>query len=124
MRRCGVFRTAVARLDAHPAAGGAADLHEAWSVPGRVERLPGVLHHYSYPSLAAYRAKFVRYTSLEAEGADASWGTLVRACALAIVRVPWSLGVRGGWRDGWRGAFVALASAAYPVVVAVKALRR
>jgi hypothetical protein len=118
-----LFRTAAARLEPHPAAGGAAEVHEAWSVPGTVERLPGTLHHYSYPTLATYRAKFARYTSLEARGARASWPLLLRTTALAVPRVPWLLFRRGGWRDGWRGVFVAVASAAYPVCVAVKALR-
>ena len=118
-----LFRTASAQLAPHPAGGGSADVHESWSVPGRVARLPGVLHHYSYPTLSTYRTKFERYTTLEARGLSASWPQAVRAAALAVARVPWLLIVRGGWRDGWRGAFVAVASAAYPVFVAVKALR-
>ncbi len=118
-----LFRTAQAELAPHPAGGGSADVHESWSVPGTVERLPGVLHHYSYPTLATYRAKFARYTSLEARGLRGSWPRALRAAAVAFARVPWLLVWRGGWRDGWRGAFVAAASAAYPVFVAVKALR-
>ena len=117
------FRTEQAELAPHPAAGGAADVHESWSVRGTVERLPGVLHHYSYPTLATYRAKFARYTSLEARGLRGTWPRVARAAALGFARVPWLLVVRGGWRDGWRGAFVAVGSAAYPVFVAVKALR-
>ena len=118
-----LFRTSAARLTAHPAGGGTADVHESWSVPGRIERLPGVLHHHSYPSLSAYRTKFAHYTSLEARGSRGSWRSLLRAAMFAVARVPWLLLRRGGWRDGWRGAFVAVASAAYPVCVAWKALR-
>ncbi|MBC5799718.1 MAG: glycosyltransferase family 2 protein [Candidatus Eremiobacteraeota bacterium] len=118
-----LFRTASAALRAHPAAGGAADVHERWSVAGNVERLAGTLHHHSYPSLRAYGEKFARYTTLEAQGAEASLRALTCAGALACPRIGWSFIVRAGWRDGWRGAYVAIASALYPVVVAWKARR-
>ncbi len=119
-----LFRTGAARLEAHPAGGGAADIHESWSVAGERQRLAGVLHHHSYPTLAAYREKFARYTSLEAGATRGSWPRLARAAARAIARIPWLFILRGGWRDGWRGAFVVAASAFYPVCVAFKALRR
>ena len=119
-----LFRTQRARLVAHPAAGGSADLHEAWHVPGAVERLGGTLEHYSYPTLAAYDAKFARYTALEASGVRASAVAVAFAAALAFARAPWLFIVRGGWRDGWRGAYIAAASAWYPVAVRWKALRR
>ncbi len=119
-----LFRTRRATLVARPAAGGDAELHERWTVPGRVERTRGSLDHDSYPTLASYRRKFARYTSLEASGVRTSFGGLVRACAIASLRVPWYLLAKGGWRDGWRGAFVATASAAYPAAVAWKAWRR
>jgi glycosyltransferase involved in cell wall biosynthesis len=117
------FRTARASLVAEPVAGGAADLHERWTVPGATGLLDGTLLHDSYPTLGAYRTKFDRYTSLEARGLRGSPLPLLRELLLATLRVPYSLVVRGGWRDGWRGGYVALASAAYPVVVAWKALR-
>jgi hypothetical protein len=119
-----LFRTSRATLVASPAAGGDAELHESWRVPGRVELLGGELLHYSYPTLASYREKFERYTSLEARGLRATGFSLARASLLAALRALWLLVVKGGWRDGWRGAFVALASAAYPAVVAWKSLRR
>jgi glycosyltransferase involved in cell wall biosynthesis len=118
-----LFRTGRANLVAEPVAGGAAQLHERWTVPGRTGRLQGTLLHYSYPSLADYRAKFERYTSLEAQGLPASALGLGRAIGLAALRAPYAFFVKSGWRDGWRGAYVALASAWYPVVVAWKALR-
>jgi len=118
-----LFRTAVAELRAHPAAGGAADVHERWVIPGKVARLCGVLHHFSYPSLRAYGEKFARYTALEAQALKGSPLTLVRASAIVCPRIVWSFIVRAGWRDGWRGAYVAVASALYPAVVAWKALR-
>jgi hypothetical protein len=118
-----LFRTARATLVAEPAAGGAADVHERWAVSGRLDAIDGTLVHDSYPKLADYRAKFDRYTSLEARGLRGTPAALVRALALGGLRVPYWLVVRGGWRDGWRGVYVAFASACYPVVVAWKALR-
>ncbi len=118
-----LFRTAHASVVAAPVAGGRAELHERWIVPGDVARLDGTLLHDSYPTVAAYREKFARYTAIEAGGTSPSAAVLVRAFALALVRVPWYLVVRGGVRDGWRGVFIALASAWYPVAVAWKALR-
>ena len=70
-----LFRTEPGRRSSRePAAGGDADLHERWTVPGRVERTRGSLDHDSYPTLASYRRKFARYTSLEAEGVRTSFG--------------------------------------------------
>jgi hypothetical protein len=117
------FRTGRAQLAPNPVAGGRADLHERWTVPGKVGTVPGTLLHYSYPTLGVYAAKLQRYTSLEACGLRGSAGTLVREALLAVLRVANALFVRSGWRDGWRGAYVAFGSAAYPVIVAWKALR-
>jgi glycosyltransferase involved in cell wall biosynthesis len=118
-----LFRTRVASLESRPVTGGSAELHERWSVPGRVGELGGTLAHYSYPTLRAYREKFARYTAIEARGLQPSPGRLAVAAARAVVRGPWLLFGRGGWRDGWRGAYIAFASAFYPVAVAWKALR-
>ena len=49
--------------------------------------------------------------------------SFIVALARAALRLPWLYFVRGGWRDGWRGAYVCTASALYPAVVAFKALR-
>jgi glycosyltransferase involved in cell wall biosynthesis len=118
-----LFRTGRAELVARPAAGGSAELHERWMVTGKTGLLDGTLLHHSYPTLADYRMKFARYTSLEARGLPRSFAALGRAVVLAALRAPYTFFVKNGWRDGWRGAYVALASAAYPVVVAWKAWR-
>jgi hypothetical protein len=118
-----LFRTARASLVAQPATGGDADLHERWTVPGATARLAGRLAHFSYPDLATYRSKFSRYTSIEASGTKLSTAAFARTIAASLLRVPWYLVAKSGWRDGWRGAFVAIASACYPVAVAWKALR-
>lgn len=119
-----IFRTGRAELRAHPVAGGSAALHERWEVSGRIEDLPGVLIHDSYPDRQSYRRKFERYTTLEAEGIEPSAGALVRSAAFAIPRFLWLLGPRGGLLAGWRGAYLAFWSALYPVVVRRKALLR
>ena len=117
-----LFRTGRARIEAN-SVGGGADLHERWIVDGRTGELPGTILHSSYPTLAAYRAKFERYTSIEAAALAPSRRALARELALFPVRVVWSLAKYGGWRDGWRGLYVAWQSARYRVVVRAKALR-
>jgi hypothetical protein len=117
-----LFRTPVATLVAKPAAGGTAQLHERWTVAGDTLPLGGTLLHHSYPSLAVYRSKFARYTTLEAAGLTPSMPALARALVAGALRAPYAFVLKSGWRDGWQGAYVALASAAYPVVVAWKAL--
>lgn len=119
-----LFRTDRAQVRGHPVAGGTAALHERWEVPGRIDELPGVLIHDSYPDRESYRRKFERYTTLEAEGVRASAGALAWSAALAVPRFVWLLGPRGGLLAGWRGAYLAFWSALYPVIVRGKALRR
>ncbi|MBV9438602.1 MAG: glycosyltransferase family 2 protein [Candidatus Eremiobacteraeota bacterium] len=116
-----LFRTDRARVAANTAG---ADLHERWIVDGTVEDLPGAILHDSYPTVASYRAKFERYTSVEAAAFRGSRRALVAALLALPLRCAWSLVRYGGWRDGWRGLFVAWESARYRVVVQAKALRR
>jgi hypothetical protein len=119
-----LFRTAEARLVPHPAGGGQADVHEEWQVDGAVERLAGVLLHDSYPTVAAYWAKFDRYTSIEASGLKPVGIRSVATLLKAVVRLPWLFFVKRGYLDGWRGAIIAAGSAFYPVAVLWKAARR
>lgn len=119
-----LFRTERACVEAQAAAGGTAHLHERWLVDGAVERLGGRLLHDSYPTVASYWQKFDRYTTIEAAGFAGDYRKLLRACAIAILRFPWLLLARRGYRDGWRGLLVSAGSALYPVAVAWKALRR
>jgi glycosyltransferase involved in cell wall biosynthesis len=118
-----LFRTDRARLEAH-SVGGGADLHERWIVDGPTAVLAGTIVHDSYPTLASYRAKFLRYTRIEAASLAPSRLALARELVLFPVRVVWSIVKYGGWRDGWRGLFVAWESARYRVVVRLGALRR
>lgn len=119
-----LFRRDAVRLDARPAAGGSAQLHERWVAAGDVGRLAGTLEHRSYPTLADYRRKFARYTTIEADGVSSSPLRVLRELTIALARMGWLYAARGGWRDGWRGAYVCAMSALYPAVVHVKALAR
>lgn len=117
-----LFRRDRARLEAHPAASGDALIHEAWSSDGRVADLPGTLLHYSYPDVSTYRAKFDRYTTLEAANMNGSLIRWLSGCAASAIRFAWLLFARGAFLDGPRGWYVAYRSAAYPAVAARKAL--
>lgn len=101
-----------------------AQVHEVWSVPGKVEDLPGTLLHYSYPSVASYRAKFEHYTDLESAATASSATTVMTEELRAIVRFFYLAIVRGAVLDGWRGLFVAWWSARYRPTVFRKALHR
>ncbi|GAC1574776.1 MAG: glycosyltransferase family 2 protein [Candidatus Elarobacter sp.] len=116
-----LFRTDRARVGTNDAG---ADLHARWIVDGRVGDLRGAIVHDSYPTLASYRAKFERYTTVEAAALRPSRRAYARALSMMPLRCAWSLLRYGGWRDGWRGVFVAWESARYRVVVQAKALRR
>ena len=115
-----LFRTDRARVAANAVG---ADLHERWIVDGPIGALPGAILHDSYPTLASYRVKFDRYTSVEAAALRPSRRAYLRALATMPLRFVWSILRYGGWRDGWRGLFVAWESARYRVVVRAKALR-
>jgi hypothetical protein len=117
-----LFRPERVRLEPHPAAAKGAALHEAWSSDGRLGELPGTLLHYSYPDVAAYRAKYERYTTLEAQSMRGSLLGWLAASTAAIARFVWLLIGRGALLDGPRGWYVAYRSAVYPAVAARKAL--
>lgn len=117
-----LFRVGGATLEAHPAAGGTAPVHEAWTATGDVGSLAGTLLHFSYPDYASYRAKYDAYTSAEASGVPPSWLRWLRASLVSTLRCCWLLLARGSILDGTRGVYVAYKSAMYPAVVARKAL--
>jgi|SRR5579872_1931420 len=117
-----LVRTAAVRVEPHPAAGGDAALHERLVCDGATGVLPGTLLHFSYPSASAYRAKFRRYTTLEAQGVQRDPLRALTASVCALVRFASNLLRRGAVLDGPRGWFVAWYSAWYPAVVAWKAL--
>lgn len=117
-----VFRTDRARLEAAPAAGGQAQLHEHWVCDGPVQTLPGTLEHYSYPDRASYLAKYARYTATEARGVSPSVPAALAQTALVPLRFANMLLRRGALLDGPRGWSIAWYSALYPAVVRWKSL--
>jgi glycosyltransferase involved in cell wall biosynthesis len=98
-------------------------IHETWSAAGGCAQLRAPLEHHSYPTVESYREKFARYTSLEAEAmrGRSALGALIGAWLMAPLRSLWLLIGRRGILDGWRGAYVSVASACYPAVVRWKA---
>src|SRR5581483_10417263 len=119
-----LFRTEGARLQANPAAGSDAALHEGWVCDAPTPELPGTLLHYSYPDVATYRIKYDRYTTLEARELSRSPLRLAAALASSAPRLLWLLLRKGALLDGPRGWYVAYRSALYPAVAARKALLR
>jgi glycosyltransferase involved in cell wall biosynthesis len=118
-----LVRTNAVRIEAQPAGGGDAPLHERLVCDGEVRELNGVLLHYSYPDAYAYREKFAEYTSIEAHALRGSPWRAVGQSILVPARFVSALLRRGALLDGPRGWFVAWYSALYPAVVAWKALR-
>jgi glycosyltransferase involved in cell wall biosynthesis len=98
-------------------------VHETWRAAGGCAQLRAPLEHHSYPTIESYREKFARYTSLEAEAmrGRSSLGALIGAWLMAPLRSLWLLIGRRGILDGWRGAYLSVASACYPAVVRWKA---
>ncbi|MBV8082081.1 MAG: glycosyltransferase family 2 protein [Candidatus Eremiobacteraeota bacterium] len=102
---------------------GDASLHETWLVLGESAQLDAPLEHRSYADLAEYRAKFERYTDIEASAVSPDVFALLNASTVFPLRALWLYLGRGAIADGWRGAYIAWYSAFYPVVVAAKAMR-
>ena len=117
-----LFRRDRVKLTARPAAAGEAPIHEAWTSDGPTSELPGTLLHYSYPDAAAYRSKYDRYTTLEAQQMHASPAGLAMAGGTGLLRLVWLLLAKAALLDGPRGWYVAYRSAFYPAVAMRKAL--
>ena len=111
------------RVEALPAVGGTAELHERFVCDGPVAELPGTLLHYSYSDGGSYRERFEVYTAIEARGLDANPGRVLVQLLLLPMRLLNNLLRKGALLDGPRGWYVAWYSALYPFVVASKALR-
>ena len=118
-----LFRPARVRIEAHPATGSGAALHERIVADGPVADLPGAIVHDSYPSIASYWRKFDHYTTIEAAALETSPRLVARAALIAVLRFGWLLFGRRAILDGWRGLVVAFGSALYPLAAHWKALR-
>jgi hypothetical protein len=116
-----LFRTERARLESRGAAVADAPLHERWLVDGATAELSGTLLHYSYPDAASYRAKYERYTALEAAMQRFSLGRVMREWFASWAHFLWLLLRRGALLDGPRGIAAAFHSARYRYVAAKKA---
>ncbi len=117
-----LLRVDRAILEAHPAAGGRAALHERWTSPGTTGALAGTLLHFSYQDYTSYRVKYDAYTTAEAHGIRGSAIGFARAWMAGVLKFWWLLFAKASLLDGIRGIYVAYKSAMYPAVVARKAL--
>ena len=90
-------------------------VHESVQVDGPVGRLQGDLLHYTCDSLSEHIQRVDRYTSLAAdelaaEGKRIGWRGLTLAPLWKFLR---TFIVESGWRDGYRGLFIAQMAAFY-----------
>lgn len=118
-----LFKTGSARLEARPAAGGIAQLHERWVTDAPAAQLPGTLLHYSYESRRDYDLRFAQYTRTEAEGITRSAVGIARETLNVAPRFFRNAFLRGAVLDGAPGLYVAWRSALYPAAVQWQACR-
>ena len=118
-----LFRTQGARVEPGPTTGGSAHLHESWTCEAPIGTLPGTLLHYSYPTHAAYTAKYDWYTSIESRGLPASRSKAAAELLRALPRFAWYVFGKGALADGAAGVRIAWFSALYPAMVRIKALQ-
>ncbi|MBC8095039.1 MAG: glycosyltransferase family 2 protein [Akkermansiaceae bacterium] len=83
--------------------------HDKLEVPGRTTRLRGELLHYPFTTLRDHLETELKYARIMAEsyrqsGRAFHWYQAVFSPWVACFRV---LVLKGGWRDGWRGWFIA-----------------
>ncbi len=116
IHHCGWHPEHVARLF-HRERAGFNDLpvHESIETDGAIERLPGLLHHFTYESMEQYIDKLNRYTTLAAQemhtrGRRISLPAVVLRSQAAFWRM-WIL--QGGVLDGWPGFVLCLSSSFY-----------
>ena len=96
-------------------------------VPGaRIRAIPEVtgcsLVHFNYASMSQFIEKLNRYTTIEAEGAFGRHQNMSSRNALGSALGEWYYRYvkKRGYRDGWRGFFLALSMAFYRLAVAAK----
>lgn len=89
--------------------------------------VPGeMLVHFNYADVDDFVTRLARYTTVEADQAHARGERDGMARGLAAAVREWTVRYlrHGGWRDGWRGAHLALLMAAYRVIVQAKLASR
>lgn len=99
-------------------------VHEGLEVKGKVGRLQGALHHYSYHSLRQYIAKTNDYTSLDVMNKlgltnrrRVRWYNLIINPTSVFVRMFFAL---RGFNDGFRGFLLAVYSSIYKLLLYAK----
>jgi glycosyltransferase involved in cell wall biosynthesis len=82
--------------------------------------------HFNYVDVSHFLEKLNRYTDVEAEAAlqSGSSGAPVRAVLSAVREFGRRFTVQGGWRDGWRGFYLAVLMAGYRLVTHAKIKER
>jgi glycosyltransferase involved in cell wall biosynthesis len=116
VKHCGWHPEHVVRLfDRRQARHNDKPVHESVETAGQVGRLPGLLHHYTYDTMEQYIDKLNRYTTLAAReqfaaGSRTSLANAVGRSLAAFWRM-WLL--QAGFRDGWPGYVLCLASSFY-----------
>jgi glycosyltransferase involved in cell wall biosynthesis len=89
--------------------------------------VPGaMLVHFNYTDVDDFVVRLARYTTVEADQALArgEHGGVARGIASACREWAARYVRHGGWRDGWRGAHLALLMAVYRLVVQAKLASR
>ena len=93
--------------------GGDAHVHERMVCDGPVAKLRGDLHHYSFPTLASHVAKINLFADLFVRQQREKQGRF--SPVAAIIRPAWRFFrayiLRGGFRDGYPGFYIAWATA-------------
>lgn len=85
-------------------------IHEHPIVSGRINKLKGVIRHYSYVSLPKVFIKFTKYAwQMAGEKRKAHEGVTLKKLFLYGPHMVWARVIKDeGWRDGWRGIVIAL----------------
>ena len=116
IRHCGWHPEYVVRLfDSRRARFNDKQVHEAVETEGELQRLPGLVYHYTYATFESYLEKMNRYSTLSASEMAAKGrrsslaGAVLRAHA-TFWRM-WLL--RAGFLDGWPGTVLCLVSGFY-----------
>lgn len=87
-----------------------ARVHEYPIVEGKVGKLKGAIHHYSYRSLPTVLVKFTKYAwQVAGEKRKVHESVTLKKLFLYGPHMVWARAVKDeGWRDGWRGVLIAL----------------
>ncbi|MCL4200647.1 hypothetical protein KJZ67_04915 [Patescibacteria group bacterium] len=85
-------------------------IHEYPVVKGKIGKLKGVIHHYSYVSLPQVLRKFTKYAwQMAGEKQKAHEQVTLKKLFFYGPHMVWARAIKDhGWRDGWQGIVLAL----------------